>query len=161
MARRTFVRSSPPRAPDGGFTLVATLIVVVILAILATVVFTQLSTSPTSPGNTIPGTGGTTIPSNPANAGRLAAAASCKADFVVLTSAVATYRTLNGSNPPAGTAWATSSANNGPFMQSWPTDPQYFTLAWNGSELSVVPSHGTASHGTLGTAAPATGCFAL
>lgn len=134
---------------------------VVILAILVTIVFTQLSTSPTSPGNTIPGAGGTTVPSNAANAGRFAAAASCKADFVVLSAAVSTYRTLNGSNPPAGTAWATSSSNSGPFMQSWPADPQFFTLTWNGSELSVVPVHGVTSHGSLGTSAPATGCFAL
>jgi hypothetical protein len=152
---------SGTRELDAGFALVGTLIVVVILAILATIVVTSLSgKSPSSPGNTIPGAGGTTIPTNAANGAQLAAVSSCQADFASVTSAVTTYRTLNGSNPPAGTQWATSTANNGPFMSPWPSDPGYFTLTWNGSEISVIPAHGTASHGSPGSSTPKTGCYA-
>jgi hypothetical protein len=139
---------------------VATLGVVMILGLLMTVALTgTFGTSAPQHGTTIPGSPATTIPTSPASGASLAAQRACEADFQALTTAVEDYRALNGSLPPAGHAWATSAANGGPFMQSWPGDSQHFDFAWNGSTLEVVPVHGRPSRGSAGVGHPASGCY--
>lgn len=140
--------------------MLATLIVIVIVVILGAVV---LATSPGSPPST-QGSGAsssttTTEPKTIASGTSEATLAACEANYATVELAVATYRALNGSDPPAGTAWATSTVNGGPLIAVWPTGAEY-ALSWNGSTVSVTPLHGTASHGSFGTSAPKTGCFA-
>lgn len=141
--------------------MVATLSVVLTLGLLVTIVVAA------SPGSTpkrdqrsTPNVTTTTIPKTISSGANESAISACEVDFQAVNSAVATYRTLNNSFPPAGTAWATSSANGGPFLQTWPSNVKYFSLTWDGTSLNVVPVRGTASHGTFGTSSPATGCYA-
>jgi hypothetical protein len=103
----------------------------------------------------------TTVPKDAASGATEASLASCEANFAIVDSAVQTYQALNGSYPPAGTAWATSNANGGPLLQTWPSGGQSYRLAWNGQQLSVIPASGPASHGSFGEGPHASGCFAL
>jgi len=154
-------RSVTRRGSNDGFAMVATLMVVLVLGVLATVALTaHFGSTPTTTGPSLPPAQTTTVPSNPGSAARTAAVSACEADFALVTSAVANYRALNGVDPPTGRAWATSTSHGGPFLQSWPSDAQYFSLSWNGASLSVVPTKGMASHGSFGVRSPASGCFA-
>ncbi|MGH3731830.1 MAG: hypothetical protein ACRDVC_00375 [Acidimicrobiales bacterium] len=135
------------------------LAVVVILGVVVTIV---LSTGPsslksTTTGGTAAGTTTTTVKSIGTEA-KAAAVSSCLGNYSIVNTALGYYKTLEGSLPPAGTAWATSSSNGGT-LESWPTDAPYYTITWNGVTLSVIPKHGTSSRGTAGTRAPPTGCY--
>lgn len=142
--------------------MVATLMVVMILGVLATIVLTvNLGSAPHVSGTTTPFAPTTTIPASVSGAGRMAAETACHADYQLLATAVADYRALNGATPPTGNTWATSSANGGPFLQAWPRDVGYFVITWNGSTLAVVPVKGRTSRGTDGVRTPASGCFAI
>ncbi|MGA7835685.1 MAG: hypothetical protein WCA31_10815 [Acidimicrobiales bacterium] len=146
---------------DRGSSLTALLSVLAILAILAVIALSlNLGSSPT-PKATSPSNGTTTTaPKTVASGASEATVAACEANFNTVLTAVATYRTLNGSNPPAGTTWATSGANGGPLLQSWPNGSPAYRLAWNGETLSVVPARGTPSHGSVGEQSNLSGCFA-
>jgi hypothetical protein len=141
--------------------MVMLLVVVVILAVLATVVLAG-SHGPQSSATTVKGSPPTTTttPQSIASAVPQAQVSACTADFASVDAALGAYRALNGVAPAPGTAWATSKAHGGPFMQSWPSGSPNFSIAWNGSTLSVVPAKGTESHGSYGTVTPRTGCYA-
>jgi hypothetical protein len=147
---------------ERGSSLLGILSVVATLGILAVIVLTlNFGSSPASVG-TLPGAppATTTGPQNIGSEQQVADRTACQADFTAITTAMSDYRTLNGSNPPAGVAWATSTSAGGPYIQSWPSLAPAFSLTWNGTVLSVVPAKGRASHGSFGTSSPATGCFA-
>ncbi len=147
---------------ERGSSLLGILSVVGILGILAVIVLTlNFGSTPSTTGSTVPGaTTTTTGPRSIGDEQSAAERAACQANFAVLDTAVADYRALNGSNPPAGTRWATSTSAGGPFMQTWPSGAPAYSITWNGTTLSVVPAKGRASQGSVGTASPATGCFA-
>ena len=146
---------------ERGFALVATLLVVVILGVLATIVLTLQSPSTTSgTGATTPPGTTSTPPKSVAGGADLAARVACESDYLSITTALSDYRTLNGAWPGPGTSWATSSTRGGPFLQVWPSEQRYFSITWNGNVLSVVPAQGVASHSNAGTSSPKTGCFA-
>lgn len=131
---------------------------ILILAIVAAVVITKLQ-SPIAAPQVRNGNPGVTTPISPSSGASVASTTACKADFLTLTAAVQTYRTLNGGLPPKGTSWATGSSSSGNLLQSWPRISG-LTFTWNGSTVNVVPAKGTASVGTFGTSTPPTGCFA-
>lgn len=159
--RQIFDHHSRGYFTEGGFALVGTLAVVIILGVMVAITLSVLQPRASPISTTLPGLPTTTtIPQSAASGGQEAAAVVCEVDFLSISTEVAEYRAVNGTYPAAGTAWATSSANGGPLLQAWPTDAKYFTITWNGSVLSVVPAHGTPSHGSPGTSSPATGCFA-
>jgi hypothetical protein len=151
---------------ERGSSLIAILSVVATLGILValTLSFTLGATTPTTlaprPSSTGTTSTTTTVPKDVASGASEATLAACQANFAVIESAVQDYEALNGTPPPAGTAWATSGANGGPLMQSWPSAPSAYAINWNGKVLSVIPERGTPSHGSAGSAAPKTGCFA-
>lgn len=149
---------------ERGSSLLGILSVVATLGILATIVLTiNFGSSPSSVGTTMPGSSPTTTttePQNVASEQQIAERTACQSNFTVVTTAVSYYRSLNGSNPPAGTAWATSKSAGGPYLQTWPSGAPTYSLTWNGATLSVIPTKGSASHGSIGTASPPTGCFA-
>ncbi len=149
---------------ERGSSLLGILSVVATLGILAVIVLTlNFGSSPAPVGTTLPGsrpTTTTTADQDVTSEQQVAERAACQANFTAILTAVTDYRTLNGSNPPAGIAWATSKGAGGPYLQSWPSGAPAYTLTWNGSALSVVPTKGRASHGSFGTASPVTGCFA-
>jgi len=143
--------------------MVSTLVTVIILGVIAGVVISESSHSKPSPSTNLSGSDATTTTTSPQSIGtdtQLAAVSGCETNFTTISTAVQTYSTENGSAPPAGIAWATSSSNGGPFLQSWPTDPQYYSITWNGVSENVIPKKGVASHGSMGTNSPATGCYA-
>ncbi|MGH9019467.1 MAG: hypothetical protein ACRDV0_00380 [Acidimicrobiales bacterium] len=146
---------------ESGVSLVGMLASLVVLAVLVVVSLNFMTSSTTTTTTAGPSKGPTTTaPSTPASGAVAAAVAACRSDFVEITTAIDDYRALNGSTPPAGTSWATSSANGGPLLQAWPQEALYFHLTWNGTTLSVVPARGVASHGSAGTLTPRTGCYA-
>ena len=134
--------------------LVATLATLIILAILAVIVLSQSPPRPTP----VTDASGRPLDTSPTAVASAARAAACQANYDVVASALSTYKSLHGANPPAGTAWATSSA--GPLLASWPTGADY-TIIWTGRALVVRPAHGPASVNSGGAAALMSGCFAL
>ena len=141
--------------------LVGTLMVVIILGIMVSIAI-SINPQPSTPSVSNPLDFGTTttVPKTIASGAQEAAVAACETNYLAISSAITYYRTANGSFPPAGHLWATSSAHGGPFIQSWPAYSQYYNLIWNGATLSVVPYKGPASHGSFGASSPASGCFA-
>jgi len=133
---------------------------VITLGVLAVIVLAALPGTTTSTTIATTGSTTTTAPRTAGDAARVAARSACQASYAELATAVADYRALNGVAPAAGTAWATSSAHGGPFLQSWPARSTYYAITWNGTVLVVTPTHGAPARGSAGTAAPETGCFA-
>jgi hypothetical protein len=139
--------------------MLSTLVVVVIVGVLVTVVLTH-NTSTNTPSAT--GSSLTTTSTTPKSIGteaNLAAISGCEASYATIASAIQTYSTEHGANPPAGTAWALS-ASSGPLLQSWPSNPKYYTITWTGTSLDVTPAKGVTSRGSMGTSSPPTGCYA-
>jgi hypothetical protein len=155
-------RTVATHASEHGVAMIGMLIVIVILGVLAAIVLSQQG-SPTPQqigGASQPGAAATTIPRSIASGAQLSTITACEADFESVASALASYRAVNNVDPAAGTAWATSAALGGPYLQSWPSGAGHYTIWWDGSVLSVVPAKGAASHGSFGTSSPATGCDA-
>jgi hypothetical protein len=142
--------------------MLATLVTLIILAVLVVIMFNSLGGSPSTTGTTttIPGVTATTAPATPESGAQEAAVSACEANFQAIESALADYRSLNGSSPAAGVAWATAAVNGGPYLQEWPESATYYSITWNGTQLSVVPKRGVTSLGSDGTPSPKTGCFA-
>ena len=138
------------------------LLTVIILGVMVVIMLKTLGASPSSTGptTTIAGVTPTTAPATPANCAQEAAVAACQANYQSLVTALADYESLNGSRPAAGEAWATASANGGPFLQAWPETATYYTITWNGTLFSVIPVRGAPSHGSDGASSPKSGCFA-
>ncbi len=153
-----------PGAIDRGASLIALLVVLVVLGVTAAIVVTALPsstslalpTSSTTLTTHAPGGGTTTTTTQTIISGALLAA--CVANVQAVKSAVSTYETLNGSKPPRGTSWATSTTHGGPYLQSWPTATARVTVTWNGVSVVVTPAHGRAAVGSAGTTSPPTGC---
>lgn len=146
---------------ERGVAMLSTLIVVIILGVIVTVAIADhSSTSPSSSTNAATVTN-TTAPTakTVGSDSQASTVAACEANFSELSTAITTYRALHGGPPPAGTAWATSTTDGAPILQSWSNASVGYQIEWNGVTLSVVPSHGTPSHGSFGTQSPATGCF--
>jgi hypothetical protein len=140
--------------------MVSTLAVVIILGVIVTIAISNGPSSPKSTGGSPTGTTTTTSVKSIGTEANEAAVSSCLGNFATVNAALATYKSLESSPPPAGTAWATSSANGGALLESWPTDAPYYVITWNGVTLNVIPRRGAASHGTQGTSTPPTGCYA-
>jgi hypothetical protein len=141
------------------------LLTVIILGVMVVIMFNTLGGSPSSGTTTIPGSTATpgtttTAPATPENGAQEAAVSACQANYQAIESALADYRSLNGSAPAAGTGWATATANGGPYLQVWPESATYYSISWNGAQLSVIPARGASSHGDDGTSSPKTGCYA-
>jgi type II secretory pathway pseudopilin PulG len=131
-------------ATDDGYTMIALLAVVLILGVLSALVLG----------------GGFSNPQPVASATKGHATTACESDYSSVGGAVQAYFAANLTNPPSGTSWATAHAHGGPYLQSWPDDPDYYDIVWNGQEVSVVPAHGRSSYASYGSSAPPTGCFA-
>src|SRR5579863_4844794 len=150
---------------ERGVAMLGLLLSVIVLGVMVLIVLKTLGSSPSTSGTptTIagenPGTT-TTSPVSPESGAQEAAITACQANYQAIETALADYRSLNGSSPAAGTSWATAATNGGPLLQSWPQSATYYTISWNGAQLSVLPVRGTASRGTDGTPSPKTGCFA-
>ena len=158
----TFTRRDHLSRREEGVALLATLITVLILGVMAVIMFNALGGTPSSTvtGTTTPGEVTTTAPATPENGALEAASSACQLNYVAIETALGDYRTLNGSLPGAGDAWATATANGGPYMQAWPESGRYYTISWNGAQLTVTPARGASSHGSDGTSSPKSGCFA-
>lgn len=89
-----------PERNDQGFTMVATLSVVLTLGLLATIVIVASPGSPPQRDQTSTPNVATTIPKNISSGASESAISACKIDFQAVNAAVATYRALNGSSPP-------------------------------------------------------------
>ena len=158
------------RHGEHGLSLVSLVVVVGIFGVMMVVFLTMMYNSGTSSsdlnsltsaphGSTTTTTrGATTTSSTVVQTTAAARTATCLADVQSVSGALATYEATHTSPPPAGTAWATSSAHGGPYLQSWPAVPGY-AIRWTGSTLIVVPTRGTSSAGA-GTASPPSGCYA-
>jgi hypothetical protein len=159
---RVLIRRGGESSREDGVAMLATLLTIIILGVLAVIMFNALGGTPTTTGSgtTIPGEVTTTAPATPANGGQVAAVSACQANYQALQTALTNYRTLNGSLPAAGTAWVTSTSNGGPYLQVWPGSVNYYSITWNGTQLSVIPARGTPSHGSDGASSPRSGCFA-
>lgn len=134
------------------------IVTLLLLGVISVAVLT-LGSNPPPGGPHSPSTSSTTPGSVETPIGHSIAAA-CTADFATVNTAIGAYRSINGAPPPAGRAWATSRANGGPFLQSWPDMPPGYSLTWDGVRLSVVPPTGLVSHASAGRRSPVSGCYA-
>jgi len=104
-----------------GFTLIELLIVIVVLGILAAVVIFAL--------------GGVTGKS---------AKAACQADGATLSTAISALKaqdpaaTINSAN-----LQGTSTITGGPYIQSWPNNPNHYAFSFTAGVLQVTPKGGT------------------
>jgi len=148
--------------PEEGAALLGTLLTVIVLAVMVVIMFNTLGGSPsgTGTGTTIPGATTTTEPATPESGAQEAAVSACQANYRAIETALTDYRSLNGSSPAAGVAWATAAVNGGPYLQAWPENALYYAITWNGAQLSVIPVRGASSHGSDGTSSLKSGCFA-
>jgi len=147
---------------EQGIALLGTLLTVIVLAVMAVIMLNTLGGSPSGTGTTttIPGATTTTVPATPGSGAQAATVSACRANYRAIETALADYRSLNGSLPAAGASWATTAANGGPYLQVWPESVPYYSITWNGAQLSVIPVRGASSHGSDGTSSPKSGCFA-
>jgi hypothetical protein len=141
--------------------MLSTLIVVIILGVIVTIAIANRPTpNATSASGTVANTATTTATAKTIGSDAQASAvAACQANFVTISTAISTYRALNGSPPPAGTAWVTSASHGNEILQSWPITAGA-RLVWDGTTLSVFPTRGAPSHESWGTPSPESGCFA-
>jgi len=147
---------------EQGSALLGTLLTVIVLGVMVVIMLNTLGTpSGTGTGTTIPGQAATTLPATPESGAQEGAASACRVNYLAIQTALADYRSLNGSLPAAGSAWATETANGGPYLQVWPENALYYSISWNGAQLSVIPVRGAASHGSDGASSPKSGCFAV
>jgi hypothetical protein len=147
---------------EQGSALLGTLLTVIVLGVMVVIMLNTLgSPSGTGTGTTIPGAPTTTLPATAESGAREAAASACQVNYLAIETALTDYRSLNGSLPAAGAAWATAAANGGPYLQVWPESALYYSITWNGAQLSVIPVRGAASHGSDGESSPKSGCFAV
>jgi hypothetical protein len=160
-------RSEHGSRREQGVAMLGLLLTVIVLAVMVVIMLKTLTgpTSPTGATTTIPGATtmpgtNTTAPVTPESGAQEAAVSACQANYQAIETALADYRALNGSAPAAGTAWVTAASNGGPYLQVWPETATYYSITWNGAQLSVIPVRGSSSHGTDGTSAPKTGCYA-
>ena len=147
---------------EQGIALLGTLLTLIVLGVMAVIMLNTLGGSPSGTGTitTIPGATTTTVPATAESGAQEAAASACQANYQAIETALADYRSFNGSLPAAGAAWATAATNGGPFLQVWPESALYYSITWNGAQLSVIPVRGASSHGSDGTSSPKSGCFA-
>lgn len=169
---RTWRRARGDGTDERGSSLIGILLVVMILGVMAAVTLGSLGYAPNSTMTgvplTMPGggplaatTSTTAVNSGAGNIVGEATVAACRSDYANVEAAVHRFESLNGSPPPAGTAWASTTANGGPLLQSWPRGDHQYSIVWDGSTLSVVPAKGVAAHGSIGSNSPRTGCFAV
>jgi hypothetical protein len=148
------------RNSERGVAMVSTLAVIVILGVIVTIV---ISNGPSGPKSTVGGSIGTTTTTSVKTIGSdttASAISACLASYTEVNTALTYYKTLNGALPTTGTAWATTATSGTALIDSWPTGAPYYTITWNGIELTVIPARGAPSHGTSGTSSPRTGCYA-
>ena len=147
---------------EQGSALLGMLLSVIVLGVMVVIMLNTLGGSPsgTGTGTTIPGATTTTEPATAESGAQEAAASACQANYLAIATALADYRSLNGSWPAAGATWATAAANGGPYLQVWPERAPYYSITWNGAQLSVIPVRGASSHGSDGASSPKSGCFA-
>ena len=153
--------SSPgPGTPnDEGVSMIGLLMVLLILGVLAAIAMSQLSGLPsTTTATTLEPGSAVTVPALGATP-NAALVAACEADYRAIEVAIDSYRAINGSAPPAGTAWSEESSLGIRYLAAWPSDP-HFSISWDGAQLSVVPALGTASRGSMGSSSPPSGCYA-
>ncbi len=141
-----------------GASMIGIVIVVLILGVMAAIALSQLEheTTTHAAGKTQSLLKRSTGASS---TNQQAAIAACQADFQAVQQLLQIYQTEHQTNPPAGTAWAQSLATEGAQGDAWPSSSS-FAITWDGSVLSVIPTTGTASHGSSGAVSPPTGCFA-
>jgi hypothetical protein len=165
---------APRRSSDAaerGSSLIGLLIVLLILGLMAAATLGGLgyTSNPaftgvplTMPGGgAIVGTTSTTILApSPSNHSSTTAIANCQTDYARVSAALQRYERLNGAPPPKGTAWAHLVVKGSPLLRAWQRDNHYYSIVWNGSTLSVVPTRGPTAHGSVGASSPPTGCFA-
>ena len=148
---------------ERGSSLLGILSVVGILGILAVIALTlNFGSTPSTTGSRrcpVPprrrrdhGASGTNSPRPSERPAKRTSPCSTRPSLTTERSMAPTHR------PARGGPRATSAG--GPFMQSWPSGAPAYSITWNGTTLSVVPAKGRASQGSVGTASPATGCFA-
>lgn len=142
--------------------MLGTLLTVIVLGVMVVIMLNTLGGAPsgTGMGTTIAGATTTTVPATAKSGAQEAAASACQANYLAIETALADYRSLNGSLPAAGVAWATAAANGGPYLQVWPGSALYYSITWNGAQLGVIPVRGASSHGSDGASSPKSGCFA-
>ncbi len=147
---------------EEGIALLGMLLTIIVLGVMVLIVLNTLGGSPSRTGTTttIPGATTTTAPATAERGAREAASAACQANYLAIETALADYRSLNGSLPPAGTAWATATTKGGPYLQVWPESARYYSFTWNGAQLSVIPVTGASSQGSDGSSSSKSGCFA-
>lgn len=154
---RNFSRTS---TDEQGFSLISLLLIVIILGVMMALAISSLNNT----GLPSSGTGGSsTTLSNSTGADAIitqAQVSTCEADFSSIETAIVTYFSDNGKPPSSGTTWATSNPYGEPIMHSWPSGAPYFTFAWNGTVLSIIPRYGPSSTDSIGTKSPRTGCYA-
>ena len=136
--------------------------VLVVLGATAAIVVAALpsTSSLTLPTSSTTSVGGGTTTSTSRTIVSAAVLAECVADVGLVQGAASAYATINGTPPPAGTAWATAAAKGGPYLHAWPSAPGQFSVRWSGAAVVVTPVRGRASTGSAGTATPPTGCYA-
>jgi hypothetical protein len=166
-AFRTSRRGANDSQPEQGVAMLGLLLTVIVLGVMVVIMLKTLGGSPLATGatTTIPGAttmpgATTTAPVTPESGAQEAAVTACQANYQAIETALTDYRTLNGSSPPAGAAWATATVMGGPYLQAWPESATYYSITWNGAQLSVIPVRGASSHGTDGSSSPKSGCFA-
>lgn len=171
LLRPLLSRARSSDAAERGSSLIGLLIVVLILGLMAAATLGGLGYTPNSAitgiPSTMPGGGAivtttstTIVAKSRSNHARESAIAACRADYAKVNAAVQRYERLDGSLPPAGTAWAYTPTKGSPLLRVWPRDDQHFVIVWNGSTLSVVPALGVVARDSVGTSSPPTGCFA-